>query len=47
MTCKFCADNCSQKSVRDQLIEGLLDGDVVEDLLKDKELTLADTLSRC
>ena len=46
-TCKFCSDNCSQKSIHDQIIEGLLDSDVVEDLLKDKELTLADAISRC
>ena len=46
-TCKFYSDDCSQKSICDQIIEGLLDGDVVEDLLKDKELTSADTISRC
>ena len=32
-TCKFCSDACMQKSIRDQIIEGLRDGDTVEDLL--------------
>jgi len=26
-TCNFCNDACTQKSLRDQIIEGLLDGD--------------------
>ena len=39
-TCNFCSDQCTQNSIRDQIIEGLLDGDTVEDLLKEKDLTL-------
>lgn len=39
-TCKFCSDECTQKSIRDLIVEGLIDGDTVEDLLKESELTL-------
>ena len=46
-TCKFCSDECTQKSIRDQIVEGLLDGDTVEDLLKESELTLEATISKC
>jgi len=33
--------------LRDQIIEGLQDADTVEDLLKEKDLTLATTIMRC
>ena len=46
-TCKFCSDVCTQKSIRDQIIYGLIDGDTVEDLLRDKDLTLEATISQC
>ena len=39
-TCNFCSNQCTQKNIRDQIIEGLLDGVTVEDLLKEKDLTL-------
>ena len=39
-TCKFCSDECIQKSIRDQIVEGLMDGDTVEDLLKESDQTL-------
>ena len=39
-TCNFCDDKCVEKVLRDQLIEGLMDNNTVEDLLKIKELTL-------
>ena len=26
-TCKFCSDECNQKNIRDQIIEGISDGD--------------------
>ena len=35
-TCKFCSDQCIQKNIQDQVIDGLLDSDTVEDLLKEK-----------
>ena len=46
-TCKFCSDECTQKNVRDQIIEGLLDGDTVETLLWERDLTLQDTILKC
>ena len=46
-TCGFCSDECTQKSIRDQIIEGLVDGDTVESLLRQKNLTLETAISRC
>ena len=46
-TCKFCSDECIQKNIRDQIVEGLMDGDTVEDLLKESDLTLEATISKC
>ena len=37
---------CAQKSIRDQIIEGLLNGDTVEALLQ-ANLTLDETISKC
>ena len=46
-TCKFCSEACMQKSIRDQIIEGLSDGDTIEDLLQESELSLAATITKC
>ena len=46
-TCNFCSDTCMQKSIRDQIIEGLLDGETVEDLLKERDLSLDSSISKC
>ena len=46
-TCRFCSETCAQKSIRDQIIEGLSDGDTVEDLLQVSDLTLATTITKC
>ena len=46
-TCNFCSEACTQKNIRDQIIEGLLDGDTVETLLQETNLTLATTISKC
>ena len=46
-TCKFCSESCMQKGIRDQVIEGLSDGDTVEALLQESDLTLATTIARC
>jgi hypothetical protein len=46
-TCKFCSDECTQKNIRDQIIEGLIDGDTVEVLLREKDLTLETTITKC
>ena len=31
-TCKFCSDICTQESINEQIIEGLIDGGTIEDL---------------
>ena len=36
-----------KKSIEDQIIEGLQDGDTVEVLLQESELTLATTVTKC
>ena len=46
-TCNFCSDACMQKNLRDQIIEGLRDGDTVEALLQEADLTLDRTISKC
>jgi len=46
-TCQFCSDECTQKNIRDQIIEGLIDGDTVESLLQEKDLTLDTTITKC
>ena len=45
--CNFCSAECSQKSIHDQIIEGLLDGDTIEELLKHQNLTLDATITTC
>jgi len=46
-TCKFCSEVCMQKSLQDQIIEGLRDADTIKDLLKENNLTLDTTIARC
>ena len=46
-TCKFCSEDCTQKNIRDQIIEGLVDGEMVEELLKEKDLTLEKIIGKC
>ena len=46
-TCNFCSEACAQKNIRDQIIEGLIDGDTVEHLLRQHDLTLATTITTC
>ena len=45
--CNFCSDNCANKNIRDQIIEGLLDADTTEILLQENHLTLARVISKC
>ena len=45
--CKFCSDVCMHKGVRDQIIEGLSDGDTIEDLLQMSNLTLQAAVEKC
>ena len=44
-TCSFCDDACERKSIRDQIIEGILDGEMTDDLLQAKDLTLDTAIS--
>ena len=46
-TCKFCSEECVRKSIRDQIIEGLSEGDTVEALLRERDLTLDTAISKC
>ena len=47
-TCKFCTEEYLQKHIiRDQIIEGLVDGDATEDLLKEKDLALHTAITKC
>ena len=45
--CNFCSEACTQKSIRDQIIEGLRDADAIEDLLQMSNLTLTATVAKC
>ena len=44
-TCRFCSESCTEKNIRDQIIEGISDGDTIEYLLQQNELTLDDTVA--
>ena len=46
-TCKFCSDECTKKNIRDQIIDGLIDGDTVETLLRERDLTFDETVVKC
>ena len=46
-TCNFCNNECLQKALRDQIIEGLLDGEIIQELLQVKDLTLDQAISKC
>ena len=46
-TCNFCNEQCTQKNIRDQIIEGTPDGDTVEQLLKQPDLTLDSAITIC
>ena len=46
-TCNFCNNDCLQKALRDQIIEGLLDGDTIQELLQSKDLMLDQIITRC
>ena len=37
---------CTQKNIRDHIIKGILDSDMVEALLQETNLTLAKTISK-
>ena len=46
-TCHYCTYECVSKVLRDQIIEGLQDGDTVEELLRQKKLSLEQTIQIC
>ena len=46
-TCNFCNNDCLQKAIRDQIIEGLLDGEIIQELLRVKDLTLDQAITKC
>ena len=46
-TCRYCTDDCVSKILRDQIIEGLQDGDTIEELLRQKKLSLEQTIQIC
>ena len=45
-TCNFCSNDCLQKALRDQIIEGLLDGEIIQELLQEKNLTLDQAITK-
>ncbi len=46
-TCNFCNNECLQKALRDQIIEGLHDGEAVQELLQVQDLTLDQAITKC
>ena len=46
-TCNFCSEECAQKNIRNQIIKGINDGDTVEHLLQQPNLTLDTAINRC
>ena len=46
-TCNFCNNDCLQKALCDQIIEGLLDGEIIQELLQVKDLTLDQAITKC
>ena len=39
-TCSFCNNNCLQSNLRDQLVDGVIDPDTVQEFLKEQNRTL-------
>ena len=46
-TCNFCSNDCLQKAIRDQIIEGLQDGEFIQELLQEKKLSLEQAITKC
>lgn len=46
-TCKFCSDQCMQKNLRDEVVEGLRDIETIKDVLKENNLTLDNAIAKC
>lgn len=45
-TCNFCNNDCLQKVLHDQIIEGLHNGDIIQELLQVKHLTLDQAITK-
>ncbi|XP_064384829.1 uncharacterized protein LOC135333732 [Halichondria panicea] len=46
-TCNFCNNECLKRAIRDQIIEGLQDGDTIQELLRASDLTLDQAVTKC
>ena len=46
-TCNFCSEECAQKNIRDQIIEGINDGDTLKHLFRLPNLTLDTAINTC
>ena len=46
-TCNFCNNDCLHKAIRDQIIKGLSDGEIIQELLQVKDLTLDQAITKC
>jgi len=46
-TCNFCSPTCTAKNIRYQLIERIIDGDTIEHLLQQHNLTLNTAITTC
>ena len=46
-TCNFCSSDCTNKNIRDQIIEGLLDAETTEDLFQETDRTLDRAITKC
>ena len=39
-TCNYCSEECTNKAIQDQIIQGISEGDTVKQLLREQKLTL-------
>ena len=46
-TCNFCSEECAQKSIRDQIIKGISNGDTIKHLLWSPKLTSDTPINTC
>ena len=46
-TWRLCSYTCAQNGICDQIIEGLIDGNTIEGLLREVDLILTTTIAKC
>ena len=46
-TCKFCNNDCLQNNLHDLIVEGIIDTDAVQELLKEHSLMLEKVIHTC